>query len=76
MTNYEFIDLSVSNHVALVKLNRPEIMNALNWQMYSELEDSLLSIQKDPDVRSVVLSGQGRAFAARRSRQGNGRFPR
>ena len=57
MTNYEFIELSVSNHVAVVKLNRPEIMNALNWQMYSELEDSFLSIQKDPDVRSVVLTG-------------------
>ena len=64
MTNYEFIELSVSNHVAMVKLNRPEIMNALNWQMYSELEDSFLSIQKDPDVRSVVLTGQGRAFCS------------
>ena len=64
MANYEFIELSVSNHVALVKLNRPEIMNALNWQMYSELEDSFLSIQKDPDVRSVVLTGQGRAFCS------------
>ena len=64
MANYEFIELSVSNHVALVKLNRPEIMNALNWQMYSELEDSFISIQKDPDVRSVVLTGQGRAFCS------------
>ena len=64
MTNYEFIELSVSNHVAVVKLNRPEIMNALNWKMYSELEDSFLSIQKDPDVRSVVLTGQGRAFCS------------
>ena len=64
MTNYEFIELSVSNHVAVVKLNRPEIMNALNWQMYSELEDSFLSIQEDPDVRSVVLTGQGRAFCS------------
>ena len=64
MTNYEFIELSITNHVALVKLNRPEIMNALNWQMYSELEDSFLSIQKDPDVRSVVLTGQGRAFCS------------
>ena len=64
MANYEFIELSISNHVALVKLNRPEIMNALNWQMYSELEDSFLSIQKDPDVRSVVLTGQGRAFCS------------
>ena len=64
MANYEFIELSVCNHVALVKLNRPEIMNALNWQMYSELEDSFLSIQKDPDVRSVVLTGQGRAFCS------------
>ena len=64
MANYEFIELSVSNHVALVKLNRPEIMNALNWQMYSELEDSFVRIQKDPDVRSVVLTGQGRAFCS------------
>ena len=64
MANYEFIELSVSNHVALVKLNRPEIMNALNWQMYSELEDSFLSIQKDSAVRSVVLTGQGRAFCS------------
>ena len=48
MGNYEFIDLSVSDHVAMVNLNRPKVMNALNWQMYSELEDCFSEYPERP----------------------------
>lgn len=56
--------LDVSEHVATVTLNRPEIMNALNWQAYDELEGIFRDLQKDPDVRCIILTGAGRAFCS------------
>ena len=36
----EFIEYTVTDHIATVTLNRPETMNALNRQMYAELEQA------------------------------------
>ena len=39
-------------------------MNALNWQAYSELEQVFLNLQKDAEVRCIILTGNGRAFCS------------
>jgi enoyl-CoA hydratase/carnithine racemase len=64
MSDYECMILEVSDHIATVTLNRPEIMNALNWQAYAELESIFLDLQKDADVRCIILTGAGRAFCS------------
>jgi enoyl-CoA hydratase/carnithine racemase len=60
----EFIDYRLDDHVAIITLNRPEIMNALNRQMYAELEQAFRDAHRDREVRCVVLTGSGRAFCS------------
>lgn len=50
--------------VAWMTLNRPHDLNALSAQMLGELNEALGLIEKDDDVRCVVLTGAGRAFCA------------
>jgi len=64
MTHYECTLLEIEDHVATVTLNRPEIMNALNRQAYSELEQIFRDLQRNPNVRCIILTGSGRAFCS------------
>jgi len=64
MSDYECMLLDITDHIATVTLNRPEIMNALNWTAYDELEGIFRDLQKNTDVRCIVLTGAGRAFCS------------
>lgn len=55
---------TVQDGVADVRLNRPEKMNALDSAMFSAIADVGEQLKRDPKVRAVVLSGEGRAFCA------------
>jgi enoyl-CoA hydratase len=61
---YETIIVEIEDHVALVKLNRPDAMNALNAQLITELADAMTAAQKNDKVRCIVLTGSEKAFAA------------
>ncbi|QPM91307.1 enoyl-CoA hydratase [Pseudooceanicola algae] len=61
---FETIIVETDDHIALVKLNRPDAMNALNDQLLSELAEALSGAQKDPKVRCIVLTGSEKFFAA------------
>lgn len=62
---YQCIMWEVREGVALITLNRPEKLNALNSILLRELEDALTRAEKDEAVRVVVLTGAGeRAFSA------------
>lgn len=50
--------------VTLLRLNRPERLNAVNLPVYAALERSLTSIAEDRSIRAVVLTGTGRAFCS------------
>ncbi|HEY8449184.1 MAG TPA: enoyl-CoA hydratase-related protein [Bacillota bacterium] len=50
--------------VALVRLNRPQALNALNAQLMDELIDALQTLDRDEQVLCIVLTGNERAFAA------------
>ena len=50
--------------VALVELNRPKELNALNRQLMEELRDALQLLDKDDRVRVIILTGNEQAFAA------------
>ncbi len=61
---YEFLKYELSNGVATITLNRPEVYNALNNEITFELQDALKKVKKDAEVRAVVLTGEGRAFCS------------
>jgi len=50
--------------IAVLTLNRPERLNAVNGAMHSELMQVFLDVQADGDVRAAVLTGAGRGFCA------------
>ena len=50
--------------IAHVTLNRPEAFNAMNAAMRAGLRDALTEIDRDPEIRVVILSGNGRGFCA------------
>ena len=53
-----------SGAVVLLKLNRPDKLNAMTRPMLDELGDALADIERNDAVRAVVLAGEGRAFSA------------
>jgi len=50
--------------VATITLNRPERLNALTFETYTELRDAFRNLDTDPEVRAIVLTGAGRAFCS------------
>ncbi|HJN91855.1 MAG TPA: enoyl-CoA hydratase-related protein [Dehalococcoidia bacterium] len=61
---YECIKFEVDNHVATLSLNRPEKMNALNRQAYTELEAGVRLSDTDDDIRCLIITGEGRGFCS------------
>lgn len=60
--SYSCITFEMSEGVAKVTLNRPDVMNAFNLQMHAELAEVLDALAKDTSVRVLVLTGAGKAF--------------
>jgi enoyl-CoA hydratase len=52
------------NNVAIVKMNRPKALNALNSETLKELESVVDEIANDEDIYAVVITGEGKAFVA------------
>ena len=62
--SYETMLLTVNNHVAVLTINRPQARNALNRLAYTELESIFRALQKDQDIRCIVLTGSDPAFCS------------
>lgn len=58
------ITITIKDHVADVRFNRPEKMNALDMEMFNAIVETADKLTKDTSVRCVVLSGWGKAFCA------------
>jgi 2-(1,2-epoxy-1,2-dihydrophenyl)acetyl-CoA isomerase len=61
---FQYLKFSTANGVATISLNRPEVYNALNDEITFELQDAFKAVAKDPGVRVVVLTGEGKAFCS------------
>ncbi|SUZ30562.1 putative enoyl-CoA hydratase echA8 [Roseibaca ekhonensis] len=61
---YETLIVDIKDHVALIRLNRPDAMNALNTKLLSELADAMKAADATDKVRCMVLTGSDKAFAA------------
>lgn len=62
--SYHSILLETRGRVALITLNRPEALNALNSQIVSELNHALDAVHADAGIGCIVLTGSAKAFAA------------
>jgi enoyl-CoA hydratase len=51
-------------HVALIELNRPKELNALNTELMAELRDALKELDSNDEVRVIIITGNEKAFAA------------
>lgn len=61
---YQTLIVEIEDYVALIRLNRPEALNALNSQLLQELGDALKAADKNEKVRCIVITGSEKAFAA------------
>lgn len=64
MTSYNFILTEIHGKVGLIRLNRPEVLNALNSQLRDELVAALMEFDHNPEIGAIVITGNERAFAA------------
>jgi enoyl-CoA hydratase/carnithine racemase len=51
-------------HATILRLNRPDKLNAIDWAMLRAIDSTLDEVESDPDVRCVLVTGEGRAFSA------------
>jgi enoyl-CoA hydratase len=64
-TTWETLLCEINERIATITLNRPKVLNALNAQVFDELEAVFTALGKDPAVRVILLTGAGeKAFAA------------
>lgn len=63
-TPNSFLFETSASGVATIALNRPERLNALTFEVYRELTDTFAALRTEADVRTVVITGAGRAFCS------------
>jgi enoyl-CoA hydratase len=61
---FETILLDKKDQIATITFNRPDKMNAASPAVFSDLDAALTDIEKDDDIRVVILTGKGEAFSA------------
>ncbi|MBM96298.1 MAG: 2-(1,2-epoxy-1,2-dihydrophenyl)acetyl-CoA isomerase [Oceanospirillaceae bacterium] len=62
--NFEHILYSVEDGVAILSLNRPKALNSFNEAMHLEVKQALKATAKNPEVRALLLTAEGRGFCA------------
>ncbi|MNJ14479.1 1,2-epoxyphenylacetyl-CoA isomerase [compost metagenome] len=62
--NFQHILFAIEEGVATLSLNRPEQLNSFNAQMHAEVREALKQVRQNPEVRVLLLSGEGRGFCA------------
>src|SRR3989440_11494593 len=57
-------ELNAQTSVATLTLNRPERLNALTFETYTDLRDTFVRLDTEPSVRAIIITGAGRAFCS------------
>jgi enoyl-CoA hydratase len=56
---YKNLIYKVVEKVGIIKVNRPEVRNVLNWETWMEFEDAMKRLHSDPNLRVGVITGVG-----------------
>ena len=62
--SYETLSVTLENHIATVRLNRPDKANAMNATMWQEIRKAFQWVDATPEARVAVLQGEGKLFTA------------
>lgn len=62
--NYQTILYDVSENIATITLNRPDVLNAVNETLGRELQEALKAAGQSDEVRCLIITGRGKAFSA------------
>lgn len=61
--DFKCIIYEKEDRIALIKLNRPEVLNAMNKQLWLDFQVALEDVKNDPEVKALIITGEGRAFS-------------
>ncbi len=61
--NFECIIYEKAEGIATIRLNRPKVLNAMNKQLWVDVQAALEDAKNDSDVRVLIFTGEGRAFS-------------
>jgi enoyl-CoA hydratase len=61
--DFECIIYEKDDRIALIKLNRPKVLNAMNKQMWLDFQVALEDVKNDPEIKALIITGEGRAFS-------------
>ncbi len=61
--DFKCIIYEKEDRIALIKLNRPEVLNAMNKQMWLDFQVALEDVKNDPKIKALIITGEGRAFS-------------
>ena len=62
--DFKVVDLEIKENIALITINRPEAMNALNETVVAQLDQRFTEAERNPAVEAIVFQGAGKAFVA------------
>ncbi|MAR95258.1 MAG: enoyl-CoA hydratase [Gammaproteobacteria bacterium] len=60
----ETIELVKKNNIAVIRLNRPDLLNAVNEQLVWDFQEATFDVKSDKSIKVVILTGSGRGFSA------------
>ena len=61
--DFECIIYEKDEGIATIKLNRPQVLNAMNKQLWLDFQVALDDVKNDPEIRVLIITGEGRAFS-------------
>ncbi|MEO0166720.1 MAG: enoyl-CoA hydratase-related protein [candidate division WOR-3 bacterium] len=64
MKEYRNIVVEISDKIALLKVNRPEVLNAVNTETILEIESAMKEFNENKEVRVIIITGEGKSFVS------------
>jgi len=61
--DFECIIFEKDEGIATIKLNRPQVLNAMNKQLWLDFQVALEDVKHDPEIKVLIITGEGRAFS-------------
>ncbi len=60
----EALHITLADHIATVRLNRPDKANAMNWAMWQDIRTAMQWVDRTPEVRVAIIEGEGKHFTS------------
>lgn len=60
---FECIIYEKEGDIAIIKLNRPQVLNAMNKQLWLDFRNAMHDVREDPNIKALIITGEGRAFS-------------